>query len=426
MNDSANFILDIAMVIGSIWIVNRFWSGFFEKKKNKGAIAVLYIIYGLYQFFVQYKRGNINIGITAINILLIFIIAVCGYKSAGKKKYFLLVVFYAVWSLIEVFVYILIKMIPIQNARLNIMGEVISKILMIIFVYILPIVWNKKGNDFIPSKYYLFLLLIPAGSLYVAINEFYSKGNSILSLITISIMILFNVVIFEIYIKLNETFVSEKDKTVHVQLLDMVSKNTKAQKKLMEEFNQEKHNLVNEIIALKSSVENSDTETVLRNLNRIIKNCNSTEIISTSGNSTIDSLINFKYAAAKEDGIDFHIKIFVPEELPIEQCDIGVALGNALDNAIEVTKECKVKDKVIDISMGVKKEALVMVIKNPYEHTLKTDQNGNYLSTKREKCRHGYGLNSIKKIADEYQGTVITTTNGNIFSLTIVMNFRGI
>lgn len=419
-----NFILNIAMVITSIWIVKRFWGGFFEKKENKIVNCALYTFYGLFQFIVQYSRGTIDIGITVINFLLVFIIAMLGYKNEGKKKIFLLVIFYAVWSLVEVFIYILIRAVPIERPYVDIMGLVISNILMILFVCILPMVWNEKENDHIPIKHYIFLLLIPAGSIYVAINEFYSKDNTILSLITISIMLLFNVIIFEIHLKLSETFRYEKEKTVYIQQLDMVTKNIKAQKKMIEDFYVEKHNLINELAALKNSVENDERITVIRNLKRIIKNCNFSEIVSNSGNSTIDSLINFKYADAKQYGINFRIKVFIPEELPIEQCDMGVVLGNSLDNAIEATKECVKNEKIIEITMGVKKEALVIVIKNPYEHILREDRNGNYLSTKKERYQHGYGLKSIKKIVEEYQGSVMITADKNYFSLIIVMNFK--
>lgn len=58
----------------------------------------------------------------------------------------------------------------------------------------------------------------------------------------------------------------------------------------------------------------------------------------------------------------------------MEPCDIGIALGNALDNAIEAVRDCRQHQKVIEISMGVKKQALVMLIKNPYEHVLKTTE----------------------------------------------------
>ena len=134
--------------------------------------------------------------------------------------------------------------------------------------------------------------------------------------------------------------------------------------------------------------------------------------------------INFKYTTARESRIEFRLKVFIPDELPIEQCDIGVVLGNAIDNAIEAVKQCESKERVIEISMGVKKEAWIIVIKNPYENEIKRDKNGTILSTKTETYRRGYGLKSIERIVEKYQGEVIIGAEDGKFCLTMVLNFK--
>lgn len=424
MFEIGNYILYFVMVIAAVWIVNRFWGSFFVRKKSSILLVTVNIFYGVFQMFRQCNKGNIDIIQTVLNIILILIIAVCGYSCAGKKKYFLLLLFFSVWSLLEEFVYFLVRNIQIEQWNQNEIGVVISNILMIILVYIISVVCYKRDSEFIPNNFYLYLLLMPIGSIYIAINEFYSKNSKISSMITISILILFNVVIYEIYIKINEFFAYEKEKTVYAQQLDIISYNTLEQQKMMEDFHEEKHNLINELIVLKGGIENSDKENVIKNLNKIINNCHYVETVSNSGNSTVDSVINFKYAVAREYGIEFCLKIFIPDKLPIEQCDIGVVLGNAIDNAIEAVRECKNKEKVIEITMGVRKEAWVLVIKNPYEHEIKKDRTGMLLSTKQEKYRHGYGLKSIMRIAEEYQGEAIVDVDNGIFSLTLVLNFK--
>lgn len=423
MHDLGDYILKLTMVVATAWIVQRFWGGFFEKKKSSILSIASWIAFCIFQALSQWNNFNINIGMTIINALLILSISIFGYEGKVKAKCFLLAAFYTVWSLFEIFTFFLLTSVSLEKERLNIMGMVISKILMIIFVYIVSMVWNKKSGEFVPINFYLFLLLVPAGSIYIAINEFYYRSISLYSMVTISILLLFNVVIFEIYIKMNEIFMYEKEKTVYAQQLNLISLNTVEQKKMMEEFHEEKHNLINELIVLKGGIENDDRETVIRNLDKIINNCNNVETISNSGNSTIDTVINFKYAVAREYGIAFKLRIFIPDELPIEQCDIGVILGNAIDNAIEAVRECNNKEKIIEISMGVKKEAWIMVIKNPYEHEIKKDRNGEIMSTKKENNRHGYGLKSIKKIAEVYHGEAITDIDESTFSLTVVLNF---
>ena len=385
-NQIEDILLNISIVIATVWIVKRFWGSFFEEKQNSILSVSLWIVYCIFQFFFGYHNGRLQIFATILNILLILSIAMVAYQSRGKEKYFLLATFYAGWSLIEVFVFSLINSFDIgESQQRDIIGLVLSNILMILSV-------------------------------------FCSEGKSFFAVITISILILFNVIIFELYVKINKVFAYEKEHTVYAQQFDMIEKITVSQKKMLEEFYEDRHNLLNKLIVLKNSVENSDKESVIRNLNQIIKNSNISENISNTGNSTIDCLINFKYAVAKEYGITFQLKIFIPEELSMEPCDIGIALGNALDNAIEAVRDCRQHQKVIEISMGVKKQALVMLIKNPYEHVLKNDRSGKYQSTKTESGRHGYGLNSIARIAEKYQGEILVEAQDSVFFLTVVMN----
>ena len=131
-----------------------------------------------------------------------------------------------------------------------------------------------------------------------------------------------------------------------------------------------------------------------------------------------------KYYNMEEKGIDFAIKIYIPEELPIDQCDLGIVVGNALDNAIEATEKSNFDTKKIEIIMGVKKESLVIVVKNPFEGSLRKDKDGNLLSTKDEFYKHGYGINSIIKVAEKYNGDVIIEEEERKFIIMITMNLK--
>ena len=409
--DVGQWILSISMIIATVWVVNKFWGGFFEKRELNGFSILVWIAFCALQLYFEYNKGNVNVWATALNILLIFCIALFGYKSEGKSKYFLWLMFCSVWSLTEMFVFF-------------VMGNIqttISKIIIIIAVYLLAYFWRKKKEILIPNTYLLLLLFIPFGSIFISISEFYSKESaSVLPILTLSILLLFNVGIFELYIKINEIFTSEKERMAYVQQIDAISQSLAAQKKMMEGFHEEKHNLINKIVVLKNALENDERDAAVRNLNRIIKASEASETISHS----VDAIINFKYALAKEYGIQFHLNIFIPEDLPIKECDLGVVVGNAIDNAIDATKACTGKEKIIEISMGVKKGSWVMRIRNPFEHALSQDRKGNFISTKEEGHLHGFGLSSIEKIADQYEGESIAKVEDGYFVLTILMNLR--
>lgn len=165
-------------------------------------------------------------------------------------------------------------------------------------------------------------------------------------------------------------------------------------------------------------------EETVRSLERILRKYHNIENISSTGNDVIDAIINAKYAAAREYGVSFRLHLCVPETLAVEPCDLGVVIGNALDNAIAAVRECGEEEKVITISMGVRKNAWIMVMKNSYAHEIRQNRNGQILSSKPDRERHGYGLRSIKRIAETCAGDIIIETENHCFCLTVVLNLR--
>ncbi len=418
-----DYIPNAAMAAASMWIVRRFLGTFCEKKERSFLSVSAWILYFVFQIYFQIDTGNPHVITLPLSVALLFNIALWGYCSTGKEKCFLSVMLCALWLLMEMFTFVMVSGIQMEHESLDVLGTIISKILMIVLVYTVSVFWNKRYDEIVSGHFYFYFLFLPGGSIFIALNLFYSQGSRFLSTISVSILLLFNVVVFEIYMKMNELFMQEKERIIYAKQAEIISANTEEQKKMIEDFHEEKHNLVNQLIVLKSEVENCETEEVIRNLNEIIKNCHYTDSISECGNTTIDAIINFKYTMAREWGIDFRLKIFVPQDLPVEQRALGVVLGNALDNAMEAVRGSSIEDKVIDISMGTKKSALILVMKNPYEHVIQKDRRGTLLSSKDDKGRHGYGLKSIMKIAAKYQGDVVIEDAGNVFSLTVVMNF---
>ncbi|MDE6203198.1 MAG: GHKL domain-containing protein, partial [Lachnospiraceae bacterium] len=279
----------------------------------------------------------------------------------------------------------------------------------------------------VPTLYYISFLFVPIGSIYVAIHEFNLVQNgrkNFASMVTFSILLLVNIVFLAIYTRLSENYTLEKEKIAYVQQMNMIAINTREQKRILEAFHAEKHDAINKLIVLRDELEHGKRENVLERLEKIISHIDVSESISQSGNSTVDALINFKYAAAREQGIVFQLKIFIPDTLPIDQCDLGVVLGNSLDNAVTAAAQCKNHEKTVQITIGVKKGSLVIVIKNPYEQELKRNKMGNFLSTKRDSAGHGYGVGSIQKVAEKYNGEVLIETENQVFSIMIILGME--
>ena len=99
-----------------------------------------------------------------------------------------------------------------------------------------------------------------------------------------------------------------------------------------------------------------------------------------------------------------------------------IIVGNALDNAIDGTKDIEGAKK-IEISMGVKQGNFLLKVKNTFNPELiKFDNNGKRLRTsKTDKSNHGMGIGLIEETALKYNGLMEITMNENIFCLSVLL-----
>lgn len=429
LDDLANALISITTAFASLWIVNRYLNIFFKKKKNNLVNIILWTIFGIFQILMGFYSGTESIGMFLLNLIIVVLIALNSFEQARNKKIIIVVLLFLFWMLIEILCYFFLRLLPIGNMSFGILGSVISKLITILFVEVLNINFNSMEKETIPVYYYLQLLIIPLGSAFIAHNIFVlsTTNHIITTVVTFSILLLINVVIFEIYRKLAASFVIQKENIVYEQQMELLTINTEVQKKSMEDFYEDKHNLINQLVVLRECIKNNNKQDAIKELELLIQDCSiKTERILDSGNKVVDAIINFKYSIAKEKRIDMKLKIFIPEALPIRQCDLGIILGNSLDNAIEATDQCKQKDKIINVYMGIKKSSVIIVISNPFQHNLKIDKNGKLMTTKLDNKKHGYGISSISKVVEKYRGEIILNSEAEIFSLTVIINIDGI
>ena len=110
----------------------------------------------------------------------------------------------------------------------------------------------------------------------------------------------------------------------------------------------------------------------------------------------------------------------------IQSYDIGVILGNALDNAIEACRKLKEKEPeakaFIRLSSIQKDRLLIFKIENSFDGKLKRKrQTGLPETDKADKKIHGIGLANIKNTAEKYQGTMGYKTDGRVFILSVMV-----
>ena len=135
-----------------------------------------------------------------------------------------------------------------------------------------------------------------------------------------------------------------------------------------------------------------------------------------TGNRIVDFILNQKRQAAENKGIQFTTESQIIFSHPLEDKDICVLLGNLLDNAIEAAE--KNEKQWIRIRFEKIEEMFFIEISNSHSGNI-IKSNGNFISSKKDKDMHGYGLISVKRIVNEYEGEITFNEKNDQFIVSI-------
>lgn len=148
-----------------------------------------------------------------------------------------------------------------------------------------------------------------------------------------------------------------------------------------------------------------------------------------TGNTVVDTLLNMKYHEITKavpdlrmdvEGLQFSEKLF------IQSYDIGIILGNALDNAMEACRKLKAKEPgaeaFIRISSFQKRELFFLKVENSFDgRVVRRPRNEFPVTDKADRENHGIGLINIRSTAEKYYGTMDFKVNGRVFILSVMM-----
>lgn len=177
-----------------------------------------------------------------------------------------------------------------------------------------------------------------------------------------------------------------------------------------------RHNLINQIIVLKSQVNEGNVSESNKIMDDIISETQQNGWGIYTENVPINAILNAKINQGELYGIRWELDVKVPKNLNIDMRDIGTVLGNTLDNAIEACSMLEKGDKLIIINIYCKNNNMTIYIKNPKNVT------GTAINTwKKDKDNHGLGIKSVRKVVSKYNGIITNEDKNTYYEVNIMM-----
>ncbi len=190
-----------------------------------------------------------------------------------------------------------------------------------------------------------------------------------------------------------------------------------------------KHDMKNTLAVIQRLSTGEGNGELQEYLSELNKGLEKLEVRFRTGNTVVDTLLNMKYHEAVRDMPDLRMdtdKMLLPQKIAIHSYDVGVILGNAVDNAIEACRKLKVKEPeaivYIRISSLQKGNLLILNVENSFDGQLVQRRQEEFpVTDKADRENHGIGLANIKSTAEKYQGTMDFKVKGRVFILSVMM-----
>ncbi len=173
---------------------------------------------------------------------------------------------------------------------------------------------------------------------------------------------------------------------------------------------------------ISSLVQNDEGAKVLELLNKQQKGLNAIQKKLYCHDSILNGLLEDRISSAMKQQIDVSVDIDKAINFQfIDDLDKISMIGNLLDNAIEAAAKCENEKKIIIRMFMGSPNYLVIMVQNTY-HEVPVVFEGDFLTSKADKQRHGIGTKRVKELTLKYGGLFSTAIEGEMFFVNLCLS----
>ena len=388
------------------------------------------VVYG--GFFLLNTGASIAFHLVWLNILLNIVginMIVFLYTKSVKTSLFLTCSIYMIHMGCDVISFLLLG--NMKRGEINLVSAVTTAILIFICELLTERIVNGRKRE---EEGSISLIFVPVCSMIIVwiLVSVMDNGSRKMFIVMVSASLLIvNFLVLYLYNVLLRAFsqryeneILKQKVQIYANQLDIILQNEDKVKRLRHDM---KHHM-NELKLLAIKNKDGSIQEYIDSMEEFINNPK--EIVS-SGNTEIDSVLNYMLQKAKGELKDVEIDVQLPADVS-HSFDINVILGNLLENAIEGAGGTE--EKRLHVKIKLKQGVLRIEVENSFrKEMLVTKKESGILSngiykksirfqtTTEDKEQHGIGLMNVKKIVEKYNGIMEAYPKGSLFYVKLIL-----
>ena len=360
-----------------------------------------------------WRNPCINLADNLVGLLLLTLL----YRARWATRVLAAVVAFTVSMMIETIVTTLFSLAP--NIFESSVVIVISSLLLYAVAFNLKSHTDMKEDTVVSCFQIVFISLISVISIFMAmvLTSAPLRNNNAFIAASLALLLFVNFIAIYLYDGI-------KDRTEQIRTKELLHQQNNLYIKQYETIFQSQrsirvlcHDMRNHMAAIQGLLLEGSKQEALDYIRESYNLLNVGSRSVDSGNVAIDSVINSKAQEAESLGIALDCRIKVPPELNIAPFDLSAILFNFLDNAIDAVKQLpNDTPHTIAVSLELDREALYIHVQNPFNGDILCE-GGRIKTRHQDAANHGYGLESVRKTVEKYNGVLDIRYRGSLFTV---------
>ncbi len=301
----------------------------------------------------------------------------------------------------------------------------------VMVVICLVLIYNLFKNKLsIKSfKEVIISIIIPLVSVIIGVLLFYVSSNSLLSNVSRTILgcvsiiiLLFSFINFYLITNISKNYELKKQNIISEKEKEKYQIEISNNKQYIHDVTEIKHNLKNQVACIKMLIEKQKYEEAECLCEKIGDSFKSANQNYDTGNVYFDALLNYINAKANSNNITLTLNCNNNLDF-IDGEDLTILIGNLVDNAIEALKSEPVRTLRIDTAQ--KGHYVIINVQNNISKSV-LDSNPTLLTSKNDKLNHGFGIETVRKIVEKYNGFIDFYEENNNFFVNMMFELPNI
>lgn len=402
-------------------ITRDFMGTFLRKRKvplREIAVWSCHVVLNWYIFGLGFAEE------AAVLMMQWIIVSFLLYEGSPVKRLFTVLLYFISTVGMEHLLIALIGQVADDTLHYGMSAWGISKIWAIVILQIAKVLRENTGDEKKGREYLVACMMINAIDVFVIFNLFLlsgkAEGEMVRLLLSSSVVVL---VLLDVTCMMLYGYLKEKEEIVErkrlvqeqqIMLLDVQHKEAEETWKELKKF---RHDYANHLICIQEQLKKDRNEEALEYVMSLLGNFKGEYGTKKISNSFIDTFLSHKIREGNQEGIRYQTDIVIPKELPFDEVDLCIIMGNALDNAAEAVRKIGEEERMIRLSLGYKKHALKLAVENSYNGEIRKDWRGRLLTTKKDSHSHGIGIYSMEKTIQKYNGLLDISYTQEVFRM---------